>query len=703
MKRAVLHIALLLFVFIAAAAHHVGPNPPLLGTWQFKSPMPEARSGATAMTLGDFVYVIGGKNVSGTVSNRVDRYNPLTDTWEDAEPLQEGRFNATSVVWNNTIVVIGGRGADNQTLRSVEQFNPETNTWSLLGELAEPREGLSSVVLNGEVYAAGGSDALGRIFDSVEKYDPELNTWNVTDQWELDFPRASFAMAALNDSAFAIGGFNTFGPLSLVQRFHPTEGATGRQSISPARGGLAAVPKGDRIFALGGITVNDQAVSTVSVYFPSENAWGTETSMNTPRAQFPAAVFENELYVFGGEDAQGIITGSVEVLISGIAPIAEDDAFATDEDVPLSFNVLSNDSDPAGTSIVISSISKPANGTVVQSASDGTLTYTPNPDFNGIDRFTYTVVNGEGSIANAEVAISVRSINDPPMFLSSPVLDGVSGEVYEYNVTVQDVDGPNLTIAADAIPGWLMFTDNGNGQAAVMGTPSSEDVGNHLVTLRASDGIAEQVQSFLISVFQGIPPIPTLIAPVNNADSVGVPVVFTWSGLGATSWDIQISANNEFTDILINAPNLTEPTYQEDEFNSGTTLFWRVRARNQAGASDWSPPSSFTAVIAVNTSKEDQLPQQSLILLPPFPNPSQGIIWVDVENGMASNEPLVVEVYDIRGRLISTLYDGLPPIGMSRLSWNGTNEWGQPVASGTYYVRLSHRTQQQIQTLVVLR
>ena len=594
MKRAVLHIVLLLFVVIAVGAHRSHPAWPIIGTWQFKAPMPEARSGASAVTLGEYIYVIGGKDASGVVSNRVDRYDPVADTWEEAEPLQESRFNAASVVWNNTIVVVGGRSNGGQTLKTVEQFNPESNSWVSLQALVEAREGHSVVVLDDVMYAAGGSDAAGRIFDSVELYNPNQGAWSITGQWQLDFPRASFAMVAVNDSAFVIGGFNTFGPLSFVQRFHPGIGVASRQGIDPARGGLAAVSKGDRVFAMGGITASNQAISTTNVYLTAENRWFAEAPMNTPRAQFPAVVFGNDLYVFGGEDALGTVTGSVEVFISGVAPVAEDDSFLTDEDTPLTFNVLANDTDPGGTTLLISTISQPAGGRVTQESTDGTLTYTPNQNFNGIDRFTYTIVNEEGSIASADVIITVTSINDLPMFTSSPVLDGITGVQYEYNIEVLDADGPNISITADAVPGWLTLSDMGNGAALLSGTPAIEDVGNHLVTLRGSDGIAEQVQSFLISVSEGIPPVPVLLTPVNNADSVNVPVIFTWSELGATSWDIQIGTNNQFTNILINASNLPEAMYQEAGLDVGTTYFWRVRARNEFGISDWSSPSRFT-------------------------------------------------------------------------------------------------------------
>ncbi len=48
--------------------------------------------------------------------------------------------------------------------------------------------------------------------------------------------------------------------------------------------------------------------------------------------------------------------------------------------------------------------------------SDGTVTYTPAPDFNGNDLFTYTVKDEQGQISNiATVNIVVNDINDLPI------------------------------------------------------------------------------------------------------------------------------------------------------------------------------------------------------------------------------------------------------------------------------------------------
>ena len=47
---------------------------------------------------------------------------------------------------------------------------------------------------------------------------------------------------------------------------------------------------------------------------------------------------------------------------------------------------------------------------------DGSFTYTPDPGFNGTDRFTYTVTDDDGAVSNiATVTFTVNDVNDPPV------------------------------------------------------------------------------------------------------------------------------------------------------------------------------------------------------------------------------------------------------------------------------------------------
>ncbi|SKA95114.1 PQQ-like domain-containing protein [Prosthecobacter debontii] len=68
-----------------------------------------------------------------------------------------------------------------------------------------------------------------------------------------------------------------------------------------------------------------------------------------------------------------------------------------------------NDRDPDGDALVVVSFTQPAAGSVVQN-SDGSLTYTPAPEFlTGIETFNYTIQDAAGGLACADVVITLSS------------------------------------------------------------------------------------------------------------------------------------------------------------------------------------------------------------------------------------------------------------------------------------------------------
>lgn len=86
------------------------------------------------------------------------------------------------------------------------------------------------------------------------------------------------------------------------------------------------------------------------------------------------------------------------------------------EDVSLRTRILHNDNhntNPIDTSSLIVSRS-PRHGTTVIEYDLGTIRYTPNPDFFGLDSFFYTVCNFRGECQEAMVTLIVHAINDAP-------------------------------------------------------------------------------------------------------------------------------------------------------------------------------------------------------------------------------------------------------------------------------------------------
>ncbi|WP_345327093.1 tandem-95 repeat protein, partial [Novipirellula rosea] len=132
---------------------------------------------------------------------------------------------------------------------------------------------------------------------------------------------------------------------------------------------------------------------------------------------------------FGVTDGTLSDVGNITFKVEGVndAPIAVDDVASTAEDTPVSGDVSTNDSDVDTTDMLVYALATaPTNGSVVLGA-DGTYTYTPAANFNGIDTFTYTVVDGRGGSDTGLVTVTVNPVNDAPIAndldLSGPLED----------------------------------------------------------------------------------------------------------------------------------------------------------------------------------------------------------------------------------------------------------------------------------------
>jgi CubicO group peptidase (beta-lactamase class C family) len=112
------------------------------------------------------------------------------------------------------------------------------------------------------------------------------------------------------------------------------------------------------------------------------------------------------------QDNDGQTSNAATVTVTVVAnqpPTAVDDSVSTDENSPVTVNVIANDTDADGTidPATVSIITDPVDGSVLDNG-DGTVTYTPDSGFTGIDTFTYTVQDNDGQTSNvATVTVTV--------------------------------------------------------------------------------------------------------------------------------------------------------------------------------------------------------------------------------------------------------------------------------------------------------
>lgn len=84
--------------------------------------------------------------------------------------------------------------------------------------------------------------------------------------------------------------------------------------------------------------------------------------------------------------------------------------------------------------------------------------------------------------------------------------------------------------------------------------------------------------------------------------------------------------------------------------------------------------------------KSEILMPSDFLLEQNYPNPFNGNTIIRYHLDRSTD--LTASIYDISGRKIKTLWQGLALAGDSRLTWDGTNDHGIDVASGTYIVTI---------------
>ncbi|MEJ2706816.1 MAG: Ig-like domain-containing protein [Anaerolineales bacterium] len=177
------------------------------------------------------------------------------------------------------------------------------------------------------------------------------------------------------------------------------------------------------------------------------------------------------------------------------APVAGDDAYATDEDTILTVaapGVLGNDTDADGDSLTAALVSDVSNGTLSLNA-DGSFTYAPNADFNGADGFTYTADDGRVASNIATVSITINAINDPPVAVDDAYTteQGTRLDVAPAGVLANDGDVDGDGLSAALVSGVSNGTLTLNEDGSFSYTPEAGFTGTDGFTYIANDGVLD--------------------------------------------------------------------------------------------------------------------------------------------------------------------------------------------------------------------
>jgi len=195
-------------------------------SWKALAPMPVKLGAASAAVAGGKIYVTGGANsLPGVTENGihprrphnvvalVNEYDPATNSWRERRPLLVARNHHATASVGDKIYVVGGRigsafisyGSNNIDL--VEMYDPATDIWAPRARMPTSRSAIGGGVYNGKIVVPGGEGQDQRFlaaFKAVEAYDPALDRWQLLPS--MPHQRHGLALGVIGDRLYTVSG-----------------------------------------------------------------------------------------------------------------------------------------------------------------------------------------------------------------------------------------------------------------------------------------------------------------------------------------------------------------------------------------------------------------------------------------------------------------------------------------------------------------
>ncbi|WPU97007.1 MBG domain-containing protein [Mucilaginibacter sabulilitoris] len=307
-------------------------------------------------------------------------------------------------------------------------------------------------------------------------------------------------------------------------------------------------------------------------------------------------------FTYKANDSKGdgnIVT--VSLTHANSSPVANNDIYNTNQNIPSTGNVLANDTDPDGNALTASLVTAPVNGTVVLNA-DGSVTYTPNNDYAGSDSLRYQVCdNGTPSLCDTATAtFNIAAVNQPPVVTASAgtTVYGAVPVIVDPGITVADVDNTTLfsaflTIqtgfqggdqlafaptgdvgnitASPGAPGTFILNSVGssatlaqwqNALRSITYQSTSANTGDRTITLMVSDGLHNSTTAFKTITYA-----PSTISTTGTLSTLA-----TTYGTASSSGTFNVSGLRLSAGILVTAPAGFEVSANNTTFTPTVTI-----------------------------------------------------------------------------------------------------------------------------------
>jgi hypothetical protein len=268
--------------------------------WHEVAPMPAARAMTYGVTIGDYFYVFGGNNSSGSAQNSVFRYNRKTNLWDAPTTMPYAARELTSAALPNGFIFIAG-GTDGTAKNLSHWYDPYNNVWLAKSNLPGAWwDGRVGHLPDGRIIIFGGSIGSSTRVTSTYVYDPEADTYTLTGS----LPQAvgnHVSVTLADGRILSLAGVSGDSSPAVIktQIFYPATMSWSLGSDQPvAHGnypGAVATPCGPA-YLWGG----NMATKRVSAYDPSTDTWSVMDDLPFTASHGSYGRFYDGQYIWAG-------------------------------------------------------------------------------------------------------------------------------------------------------------------------------------------------------------------------------------------------------------------------------------------------------------------------------------------------------------------------------------------------------------------
>ena len=181
---------------------------------------------------------------------------------------------------------------------------------------------------------------------------------------------------------------------------------------------------------------------------------------------------------------------------------------------------------------------------------------------------------------------------------------------------------------------------------------------------------------------------------------LGTYVTLTWNSVTDDDFEyfvLERSTNIEFTED-INLEALITIYFEDDDLEYDTEYFYRLYYVSGGDNSEYSDILSVT--LDWMSVEGNQLPK-TYAIHQNYPNPFNPT--TTLRYGLPEDVMVNITIYDMMGRIVSTLVNENQSSGYKTLQWNATNDSGQPVSAGVYIYKIKAGHYAQTKKMILLK